>query len=679
MKKTKAKKKKLINSFLCLLLCLVFGLGGVLFSGCWLEDEYNKARGSLLEQYIAGFNTVYANSETQQRQITDNLNDMLKNVSDGMLYNYGNGASSNDIYAHGEVFPDSIRMLVYEDKDGKAKVADKTSASLSSTEDISKFLSWNWNLPCLMSNNEGGYSNKINLLKPKFSESESYKIWENRILSEETPQTQRLDGSSYIFSQYMQDLFQIVLYEIMLGYTPTQLKIDLTNKSEPILNKIEEGYIYTATITGSSHDEIKNLIIYKCFIYNKTSMTNKIVYSGYGYDEEEEDSDAKKSINSYLNKLAEEYKNSTLYTGLTKQNADILINYILKEIIGEEAVNYDYKNFKNSAVNFRDYVSTIAYLIYSQSYDGSGDTWTYNYTSSKDSSVKISYTFSVGERARAMSAKLMSEKAMDESWFDYNSSNPENSKIYTEVQAGFSARPATFVRYYEGEKLFGDFDAVDQFSGKPYAEYQSIVVDPKVSEETLPSQGLELECGFCFNFMSKNKDLKIATKIRYYIYDEETGTGKLFEFDGNTIDFVSGANTFENSAGETCYENDFDFSIDTAELEKLDPTLVRHEVQDNDPNACYYIVPFFKNSEIIQKAKDSELSLSSEDASKIARLYKVIESEKGYGGLTVLDEKKVKSSFFEIVLDVIKSPEDENTDYNFSLVVSFTNISPGIW
>ncbi len=665
MKKTKAKKKKLINSFLCLLLCLVFGLGGVLFSGCWLEDEYNNAYVSFYEQYIAGFNTVYANSETQQRQITDNLEEILLRVQYGMLYNYGNGDSSRNIYAHGEVFPDSIRMLVYKDSDDYAKIADKTKQTLTPTTDITKFLSWNWNFLYLMKDDEGTYVNKINNLTPK--ESEKYEDWETRLLSGSQLQ-QRIDKGSYVFPQYMRDIMRIALYEILLGYEPTKIDVTITDDAE------NTEYVYTVKVESSPNKTLENLVLYQNRTKKDLSKTDDIVPYGGLEDEVKKD-----KIDPYIAKLSEEYKTTTLYTGLTKQNADILINYILKEIIGEEAVNYDYKNFKNSPVNFRDYVSTIAYLIYSQSYDGSGDTWTYNYTSSKDSSVKISYTFSVGERARAMSAKLMSEKAMDESWFDYNSSNPGNSKIYTEVQAGFSARPATFVRYYEGEKLFGDFDAVDQFSGKPYAEYQSIVVDPKISEETLPSQGLELECGFCFNFMTKNKDLKIATKIRYYIYDEETGTGKLFEFDGNTIDFVSGANTFKNSAGETCYENDFDFSIDTAELEKLDPTLVRHEVQDNDPNTCYYTVPFFKNSEIIQKAKESELSLSSEDASKIARLYKVIESEKGYGGLTVLDEKKVKSSFFEIVLDVIKSPEDENTDYNFSLVVSGTLLNPGIY
>ena len=655
MKKTKAKKKKLINSFLCLLLCLVFGLGGVLFSGCWLEDEYNKAYVSFYEQYIAGFNTVYANSETQQRQITNNLKEMLISVQHGMLYNYGNGDSLYSKSAHGEVFPDSIRMLVYEGGEPEKKVTTNPD------------IYWNWFFNPYLA---GSYLSTVEWYMTYedggISKTRTYDEWKTLILENEV-----LVNDSYKFPQYMQGIMQIVLYEILLGYEPTKINIEF-KKDVPyyIVDKNEICDEYVVKISDSSNKEIINKILYRHLHYEDGNIESP------NY---QKNSDAKKSIDAYIERLAEEYKNSTLYTGLTKQNADILINYILKEIIGEEAVDFDYKNFKNSAVNFRDYVSTIAYLIYSQSYDGSGDTWTYNYTSSKDSSVKISYTFSVGERARAMSAKLMSEKAMDESWFDYNSSNPENSKIYTEVQAGFSARPATFVRYYEGEKLFGDFDAVDQFSGKPYAEYQSIVVDPKVSEETLPSQGLELECGFCFNFMSKNKDLKIATKIRYYIYDEETGTGKLFEFDGNTIDFVSGANTFKNSAGETCYENDFAFSIDTAELEKLDPTLVRHEVQENDPNACYYTVPFFKNSEIIQKAKDSELSLSSEDASKIARLYKVIESEKGYGGLTVLDEKKVKSSFFEIVLDVIKSPEDVNTDYNFSLVVSGTLLNPGIY
>ena len=689
MKKAKNTKNMTTKRLLCLLLCFVVGVVGVLFSGCSLEDnlegilENEKLDKSFFENYVGGFNTVYASSQYgTPRKIEDRLFDLIVDIEDGLLYNYGNidkgkykdGKYENEKYAHGNVFPDSIRMLVYEeDKTGYAKVADKTSESLNPAEDISKFLSWNWSLPYLMKNEEGNYSNKINLLKPKFSENESYENWKKRILSEESPQTQRLDASAYIFPQYVQDLFQIALYEIMLGYSPTKIKVETNfeKNAETIDGKVD-GYRHTVKIESSYDKSLKDYILYQCFIdydfntlregkyvYDKT----KHVIKNRLYGEDGDVNDPKEGS------LAWEYKNSTLYNGLTKQNADKLIDYILKEVIGETVVNFDYNNFKNKSENYRNYVSTIAYLIYSQTYDGSGDLWEYEYSSG---SVKLSYKFTPAQRVKASKAKLLKE---GDTGITY-SGGDENPTIITEVQAGFSAKPATYVRYYEGETFFGD-DVEDQFAGRPYVEYQSVIIDPAYTLENAKTRGLELEAGFCFNFMTKNKNLKIAMKVRYFIYDSATGTGQLYEFECDPVNFTDGATVYTNANGETCYENDFEASIDTAKLEKYNPSLVRHESTENDPDVTHFTVPFFSSSEIIRSASKGEVALS--EANKIAKLYKVIESEKGYGGLTVLDEKRVKTSFYEVVLDVIKSPEDTNTDYRFSMVLSNTVLSPGIW
>ena len=656
------KNMTITKRLLCLLLCFVMGVMCVLFSGCSLEDnlENEKLDKSFFENYVGGFNTVYASSQYgTPRKIEDNLSIMLGYMRDGLLYNYGNVKVDLKDNKYGNVFPDSIRMIAFENNN-------------ELQFDTSKHWKWMIN-PYNVDGvaNPYGCSNLVN--------------WQEYILNN------GIIDSDYDFHQSLKDAFQLILYEIMLGYSPTKIKVEYEDfgAEKPYSYENEDGKhtlnycvgIYSVTIESSetiknNGQKIANKVIYKnpiiisdgvydlSHIEIKYNKTNNIIKNRlYGKDREVD--------NPKEGSLAWEYKNSTLYNGLTKQNADKLIDYILKEIIGETVVNYDYSTFRNAPVNYRNYVSTIAYLIYSQTYDGSGDLWEYEYSSG---SVKLSYKFTPAQRVKAMRAGLLNEDGVDvdTAW----SGSETNPTIITEVQAGFSAKPATFVRYYEGETFFGD-DVEDQFAGRPYVEYQSVVIDPAYTLENAKTRGLELEAGFCFNFMTKNKNLKIAMKVRYFIYDSATGTGQLYEFQCDTVNFTDGATVYKNANGETCYENDFEASIDTAELEKYNPSLVRHESTENDPDVTHFTVPFFGSSEIIRSASKGEVSLS--EAKNIANLYKVIESEKGYGGLTVLDEKRVKTSFYEVVLDVIKSPEDTNTDYRFSMVLSNTVLSPGIW
>ena len=632
------KNMTITKRLLCLLLCFVMGVMCVLFSGCSLEDnlENEKLDKSFFENYVGGFNTVYASSQYgTPRKIEDNLNKLINNIVNGLLYNYGNVNPKLKDNIYGDYsFPDSIRMLVY------SKNENDSGGTVLSNLDIY----WKWFINPYL---QGAY--RDSLLGKMLDEDDkliSYQEWKDDVIANNL--------SNYSFPKYMQDLFQIVLYEIMLGYTPTKINVEFEEKTYPMRDGNKTGEEYVVKISDSPNKELIDKTLYSDFHYGNNDDIQH-------YDET--------LIKNYITKLAEEYKNSTLYNGLTKQNADKLIDYILKEIIGETVVNYDYSTFSSAPVNYRNYVSTIAYLIYSQTYDGSGDLWEYEYSSG---SVKLSYKFTPAQRVKASNAGLLKE---GETKIAYSGS-PENPTIISEVQAGFSAKPATFVRYYEGETFFGD-DVEDQFAGRPYVEYQSVVIDPAYTLENAKTRGLELEAGFCFNFMTKNKNLKIAMKVRYFIYDSATGTGQLYEFQCDTVNFTDGATVYKNANGETCYENDFEASIDTAELEKYNPSLVRHESTENDPDVTHFTVPFFDSSEIIRSASKREVSLS--EAKNIANLYKVIESEKGYGGLTVLDEKRVKTSFYEVVLDVIKSPEDTNTDYRFSMVLSNTVLSPGIW
>lgn len=122
--------------------------------------------------------------------------------------------------------------------------------------------------------------------------------------------------------------------------------------------------------------------------------------SGRTYGSESIDlSGNKAKIQEVLESLQQEYLEKSRYIGLTKQNADKLIDYILTEIIGKELVLRDYNNYKNEPVNFRNYVETIAYLVYSQTYDGSDEDWVYSFPSGN--STKITYTFNQEQRGNA--------------------------------------------------------------------------------------------------------------------------------------------------------------------------------------------------------------------------------------------------------------------------------------
>ena len=350
------------------------------------------------------------------------------------------------------------------------------------------------------------------------------------------------------------------------------------------------------------------------------------------------------AVTSYIEYLQEQYEGQTRYTGFTKDNADRLIDYILDEVIGEEAVVDDYNTSRNNPTNYRNYVDTIVDIVYGLTYDGSGDSWVYSYSQIPNYTVEFDIT-------------------------------DESGNI--KGQTDFAAKPATYVRYFPGETLFGEDDVDYQFSNKPIGEYQSILVVPARTITTLLEGGIRLEAGFVFNFMSYNKDLKINAKVRYQYYNEITGYRKLFEFDCDQINFDDGHEGVDPD-GRTYWENDFELSIET---DALPADVVTTEKDSTGYEVTYYTIGFFNNDSLLDAvagAEGGEVTLT--EFGEIQDLYKVIASQNGYGGITVLNERKINSSFFEIVLDVVKTPNDPpDTDYNFRLVLSNTLLTPGIY
>lgn len=652
MKKNVKKLNKKLKAILCLCLALLFSFSAFLFAGCDKDigdigggsggGSGGENQRTFFENYVSGIAAVYANSESggdsglapSQNQ----TNKMLRIISDGLLSNYGSGANSDkykystDDPFYDDPFYDSIRMLVTNDN-GYAK------------EQTNLPNRWSWYLNPNLQGNKN--------ITPK--ENETFSVWKDRITNKSgNERPNDCFNENYNFDIFT-DAFQIVLYEIMLGYEPTTLSIDSGSKislksNKGLIQEFNTPYYYVTIKSCKNNPSLIGLYLHKEQGNVSSNLTigdeNHTWYlEEYTYDNPYIDEE----IGLYKESLKQEYLEKSRYVGLTKQNADKLIDYILTEIIGTDLVLLDYNQYRNQLVNFRNYVETIAYLVYSQTYDGSDEDWVYTFPSGN--STKITYTFNQEQRGNAKTKGLLNESEL----------------------GSFMAKPATYVKYFPGESFFGDPDATDQFAGKPYAEYQSIVIVPAISAETTKDGGIKLEAGFVFNFMSRNKNLRIIPKVRYCVYNEETGTQFFYEFDADEINF-SGAQSFVNAAGQTCYEDDFDFGVD---ISKLDPSLVKTQVDSTGYKETTYTVGFFKNKELLDSVVN-ETRLT--DQADVQDFYKVVESKNGHGGTTVLNEKHIKSSFFEIVFDIVKSETDpENTDYNFSLVLSNSLLYPGIY
>lgn len=643
MKKNVKKLNKKLKAILCLCLALLFSLSAFLFAGCD-KDIGDIGGGSggggenqrtFFENYVSGIAAVYANSESggDSGLESENTKLLLTNIEEALLLNYGSGANSDKYkYSTNAPFYDSIRMLVTNDN-GYAK------------EQTNLPNRWSWYLNPNLQGNKN--------ITPK--ENETFSEWKDRITNKSgNERPNDCFNENYNFDIFT-DAFQIVLYEIMLGYEPTTLSIDSGSKislksNKGLTQEFNTPYYYVTIKSCKNNPSLIGLYLHKEQGNVSSNLTigdeNHIWYlEEYTYDNPYIDEE----IGLYKESLKQEYLSKSRYVGLTKQNADKLIDYILTEIIGKELVLDDYNNYKNEPVNFRNYVETIAYLVYSQTYDGSDEDWVYSFPSGN--STKITYTFDQEQRGNAKTKGLLNESEL----------------------GSFMAKPATYVKYFPGESFFGDPDATDQFAGKPYAEYQSIVIVPAISAETKKDGGIKLEAGFVFNFMTQNKNLRIIPKVRYCVYNEETGTQFFYEFAADEINF-SGAQSFVNAAGQTCYEDDFDFGVD---ISKLDPSLVKTQVDSTGYKETTYTVGFFKNKELLDSVVD-ETRLTEQAG--VQDFYKVVESKNGHGGTTVLNEKHIKSSFFEIVFDIVKSETDpENTDYNFSLVLSNSLLYPGIY
>ena len=640
-------EKKYSNRFVTLLFFVILSLSMLLLCGC--NNSYdnvgteNLIDRSFFEQYVDGFNVVYADKENDSysglNEDQNQIGPMAASLQNELIYNYGSGRASDvnesaTAFSDNAPFPDSIRMLV------TAKDGDKYSAAQTD-------LNYHWNWLINPFTNPTIIDINPQTTTVKNIDTANYSTWQSTALY--YLNSENKFSKSYSFETFS-PIFQIVLYEIMLGYEPTTVEIVSGEKKT----------IYSGNSCYTLNCNYYQIIIKNCptnpslngrYIYNYVEgATLQITENGTVKDysiKSENITEPDQTILDYLENVKTIYEKTARYTGLTKQNADKLIDYILNEVVGSELIAYDFNTYKSQPVNYRNYISTIAHLIYGHTYDGTGDDWVYEYKNS-ETGINLSYTFS-GNYVN------------------------ENGETVAVESGNYSSKATTYLQYFDGKKFFGAFDGSDQFTDiAPYLEYQSVVVIPAVSSQTIKDGGLALKSGFVYNFMSKNRELRIRATVRYYYYDKTTQTGHLYEFKMNEINFTDGANTFVNKYGETCYEKYFEMKIDIKDLEQ---SIAETSVNNSGYRMTSYTVDFFDNEYIFENNGELEFA---QDAN-IQNIYKVVPSENGFGAVTILNEKKIQFSFFEIALDVVKSASDPaDTDYKFSMVLSNKQHNPGI-
>lgn len=687
-----------------------------------VEDQIENQ--TFFEQYIDGFKVVYSNSLEGYDSVLKKLQDdfFLKVLAvenedyNGLAYYYG----CADIGAVEKYnwFPDSIRMLVVQNLDNNAEL-------ISSTEQI-----WKWTF----SQNLNG--NKVENLKPftdlELESIENYNDWKYRLWNGEKIDNEvfNSDMETVDYSRAFSDMYllslKIVMYEILLGYDQLTkfapaTAIDLVNDNQAglvakvvssgnslivgeliadedeiavveeddlfstqlktYITKLQTDYLSKTKYLGFTKINADRMIDY---ILDEVIGTDLVKYDYENYGPSEENEQYFEEIN---NQTKDEFK-EIIELDPGEETDAIFNQYIVNLEEGDviyNAVGYNYLVYNGSSgtgvdtkyyfeeyYNYRNYIDRVANIIYAQTYDGQSEEFEYEreITLTDETNVNVSYDY-----VEASSSKI------------------EEGEFAIAEKGNFTSTPATFLKDFEGEKFFEEFSESEEdqneytFKDSPKAEYQSILMMLK------PDKVFEIEAGMSFNIMAYDPNLQINIIVRYYYYDADTGTGLMFDnFYNSTETFTTSTEIYDPYEQCYGYQSDFEVGFD----EELAPVGSRGVSNDGFET---FIIPPITDQTAIENLNtvwglnnenyeinlgwdlsniDEDENITEEMVNKAllaSQYYKVIDSQNGYGGLTVLDEGMIQSSFYEIVFDIVKNPTDPiDMDYDFKVTVS-----PLIW
>ncbi len=228
-----------------------------------------------------------------------------------------------------------------------------------------------------------------------------------------------------------------------------------------------------------------------------------------------------------------------------------------------------------------------------------------------------------------------------------NSSNPTLNQDVEEGQEPprdfFDPYPASKIKDFNGTAFYinggidenGNMSNTNAFDHIQSAEYQSFVIMPE-------QEDLEL-CALWLAFESE-QPIDAVIRVRYY-----DGNGRLFETAKQNISMSGEEFNAETDIimMDLVYSEITDTELDTS----VDMTLDNF---DNDLDGG------------ILKADDIDGKYVS---GALANYYNIIESDSGFGAIGVLNHNKIPFSYMEIVIDVIKDPNQPQATYPFKMGV----------
>ena len=206
----------------------------------------------------------------------------------------------------------------------------------------------------------------------------------------------------------------------------------------------------------------------------------------------------------------------------------------------------------------------------------------------------------------------------------------------------FDPYPASKIKDFNGTAFYinGGVDengnsANNAFDHIPSAEYQSFVIMPEQEDLSL--------CALWLAFESE-QPIDAVIRVRYY-----NGAGRLFETAKQQIS-MSG--------------DPFDATTDIVMMD-----LVYNEISDTelDTEVDMILDPFDNDLDGgILKADEIDGKYVT---GALANYYNIIESDSGFGAIGVLNHNRIPFSYMEIVIDVIKDPNEPQATYPFKMGV----------
>lgn len=614
-------------------------------------------------QLLDGFKVVYSKGLSGSTNPIQPLADQLTiGILDQLNSFYGSGTDNDALATY---FPDSIRQTIYQDTDGTAQLADDTSIANDQ---------WLWTL------NPNAEKKSSTIYNTIFQGQEYPTALANchTILNSKDNKYPQL---SSVFAIPL----QIALYETLLGYNQIELEFIIdTIKTED--GSYEGGVLYnyytevfSIKIKACQNKNIIGKLIYQSDTFTYFIKNNTVFPKGNDNGHSGTETYAGSDIKTYLQDLKNNYRNQATYSGLTKTDADAYITYLLDNVIGAQVVANDYRQFGPNQTTYRDSISLAKYQT-----DGELDLAKLNYT---DGTYNYyNYRNYVG-RVAEMVYSLVYDGAEQfvytyqgdgfEIEYDYvQSYQDQHGAMPDEQDSIMRAKSASFIGDYDNEQFFS-------FDDTPLAEYQSVTLMP---QQDIAVSTLKLQV------FTANPDLSVGVNLRYYAYDPITGEGKLHVFAQDDINFYQATPYDSAYSGRDCQyhryvagkgylykttqkDNDghsiqgyyttltvrLDLSAISADF------IVKDDSQDNAKLDGAKVNKFFDSQSDPKLQIGSVLGGHVEAPLNDAFCYKVIPSAKR-GGFTVLDERQIQFSFFEMTFDIHKDLSNQNYDFKFCIL-----------